>query len=144
MALWLAGRHRLPRDSPLYSPKALPLHAVVALAGIPDLIEGVRRDVCFGACLDIVGGSPEEVPDRYRVASPVELLPFGIPQQHIVGEHDPVVPPDYLRKYVAAAEQHDDVWLEELPEAGHFELILPTTHAWAVVRDTVLGQAQVG
>ena len=137
LALWLAGRHRFPVESLFFSPNPMPIHGVVALAGIPDLIEGVKRNICFGACREIVGGSPEEVPDRYKSASPAAFLPLGIPQRHIIGSLDQVIPIDYIRKYVKVDSQGDDVSLKVVPDAGHFELVVPANPAWPVVRAAV-------
>jgi acetyl esterase/lipase len=138
LALWLAGRHRLSVASPLFSADALPVHGVVSLAGIPDLAEGVKRNICSGACQELVGGLPEEVPHRYRQASPIALLPLGVPQWHLIGLLDQVVPVDYVQRYVAIAGQHDEEHLDLLPDVGHYELILPTTTAWTAVRHAVL------
>jgi acetyl esterase/lipase len=138
LALWLAGRQHLPADSPLWVAKAVPVRGVVSLAGIPDLVEGVKRQICRGACQELVGGVPDEVPQRYQHASPIALLPLGVPQWHLVGVHDPLVPADYVQQYVAVARQHDAVYLDLLPDAGHFELVVPTTVAWPAVRHAVL------
>jgi pimeloyl-ACP methyl ester carboxylesterase len=78
------------------------------------------------------------VPQRYRQASPIELLPFGVPQWHLVGRLDRFVPVDYVQRYVAVAERHDEVYLELLPDVGHYELIVPSTSAWSAVRRAVL------
>jgi pimeloyl-ACP methyl ester carboxylesterase len=138
LALWLAGRHRLPEDSQLFAHEILPVQGVLSLAGIPDLVEGARRNICGGACREIVGGSPEAVPERYLQASPMALLPLGAPQWHIVGREDQTVPSDYVQQYVAVASQQDEVRLEIIPDAGHFEPILPTSSAWPFVRHAVL------
>ena len=50
LALWLAGRHHLENNSLLYSTKVLNFKAVISLAGIPDLEEAVRKNICGGAC----------------------------------------------------------------------------------------------
>lgn len=138
LALWLAGRHRLKAGDTLFSADPLPVRGVLSLAGIPDLAEGVRREICGGACRELVGGLPEEVPHRYRQASPVALLPLGVPQWHLIGTLDRVVPVDYLEQYVAAAGRHDRVHLDLLPETGHYELIAPAAAAWSAVRHALL------
>ena len=138
LALWLAGRHRLPSASPLFSADALPVHGVVSLAGIADLEEGAKRDICDGACRELVGGLPEEVPDRYRQASPLALLPLGVPQWHVIGLLDRVVPADYIERYVAIAGLHDEVHLDLLPDAGHYELLVSAAPARPTVRHAVL------
>jgi hypothetical protein len=56
----------------------------------------------------------------------------------LVGTEDERVPAAYIQQYVAVAAHHGEVHLELLPEAGHFEVIVPTTAAWAAVRHAVL------
>lgn len=137
LALWLAGRHRLPTDSLLYTTEPLPLGGVVCLAGNSDLVELAKREPGGGACQELMGGSPETVPQRYRQASPRELLPLGVTQWHIVGSTDLMVSVDTVRRYVTFAAQYDKVQLDILPDVGHFELVTPTTPAWPAVRHAV-------
>jgi acetyl esterase/lipase len=138
LALWLAGRHQLPAASPLFVDDPLPVRGVVALAAIPDLAAGARWNLCGTACVDLMGGPPDEVPDRYRQASPVELLPLGVPQWHLVGGHDEVVPPAFLEAHVAVAKQGDPVRLEILPRAAHFEVVFPGADSWPSVQNAIL------
>jgi acetyl esterase/lipase len=138
LALWAGGRHRLPGYSPLYKSHPLPVIGIVSLAGIPDLAAAVRWDLCQGACAELLGGTPDERPERYQQASPVELLPLGAPQRHIVGSHDASVPSEYLEAHVALARQSDDVHLDVIPSAGHFEPVIPDSVAWPTVRNVVL------
>lgn len=137
LALWLAGRHRLPVDSALYTAAPLPLAGVVSLAGVSDLVDEFNRQMCGGAVQELVGGSPEAELQRYRQASPKELLPLGVPQWQIVGRYDQIVPVDHVQQYVTVAAQYDSVQLDILPDVGHFELGAPTTPAWVAVRHAV-------
>src|SRR5262249_60494501 len=138
LALWLAGRYRLPDTSRLHVAEGIRIHGVVSLAGIPDLIAGVQWNICRGACHAVVGGLPEAVPQRYQQASPHALLPLGVPQWHLVGTEDERVPAAYIQHYVEAASHHDEGHLELLPGAGHFEVMVPTTAAWPAGRHAVL------
>jgi len=139
LALWLAARRRLAPDSGLHAPDPLPLRGVLALAALADLAEGERRGLCGGAIGELVAGAPA---DPYAQASPAALLPFGVPQRHIVGSDDAIVPPDYLRAYVAKSRAAgDDASLVELPGAGHFEPVYPSGPAWIAARGAVLALA---
>ncbi|MBX0326569.1 alpha/beta hydrolase [Oscillochloris sp. ZM17-4] len=139
LALWLAARQRLPEDSPLARPDPLPIAGVLALAGLVDLAEGAARGLCGGACLELVGGQGESLRARYAEASPAALHPLAVRQRHIVGAEDTIVPPDYLQACVGrAAATGDDVRLEVLPDAGHFELVTPDSHAWPHVRQAIV------
>lgn len=142
LALWLAGRHRLPPTSPIASAAPLPVCGVVSLAGIANLVEGVERNICFGKCQALMGGLPGEVPERYQHASPQQLLPLGVPHRHLVGLRDPFVPVDYLERFVTVAQEYDEVSLRLLPEAGHFEMLVPATPAFSAVRQAVLATVQ--
>jgi acetyl esterase/lipase len=135
---WLAARPRLPKESVLYSDDPLPLRGVVPLAGVMDL----RRDLDGGICAKVtgrlMGGTPAEVPDRYQQGSPIELLPFGLPQRSIIGDKDQTKLVEMVRHYTEAAKDAgDDATLAVLEGAGHFELTTPGSSAWPVVRDAV-------
>src|SRR5919204_146950 len=62
-----------------------------------------RRGAGDGAVDALLGGSPEQVPDRYAAASPIALLPLG--QRHVLvhGTHDSVVPYEDSVAYVEAS-----------------------------------------
>jgi acetyl esterase/lipase len=138
LALWLAGRHRLGGEDALCGAAPLPLVGVVALAGIPDLATYASPAGCGSAVAPLLGGEPSEVPDRLRRASPIELAPLGVPQVLIVGELDTIVPSEQAERYAAVAgPAGDQVVVREIPEAGHFELVVPEGEAWSTVRDAV-------
>ena len=116
LALWLAAQH------------CIPLSGVVSLAGVTDLRQAWRLGLGRGAVAEFLGGSPEEVPERYDRASPIELLPLGVPQRLLHGDLDDTVPLGMSRDYQAAAQaKGDDAVLLALAGAGHFELIDPRT-----------------
>jgi acetyl esterase/lipase len=138
LALWLAGRSRLTETSDLFMYDSLPIHGVVSLAGIVDLIGGEAQNMCGDAQLLMMGGTVDAVPDRYQQASPMELLPLSVRQLHLIGERDTEIL-DNVRPYIAAAQTAGDmVELVTIPDAGHFEIVTPTTPAWRKVRETAL------
>lgn len=122
LALWLANQG------------AVPLRGVVPLAPVADLRRAWELKLSSNVTEDFLGGSPEKVPERYRAASPVELVPLGVRQRVFHGDRDDVVPPAMSRAYVAAARKSgDDCTLTEPEGVGHFELIDPRTAAWGQV-----------
>lgn len=136
LALWLAARAQLPADSPLYRPDPLPLRGVLGLAPITDLAAyriGPAGS-CHSAVEPLLGGTPEEQPARYAQASPLALLPLGVPQQLVQGARDPIVAADSVAAYARAAQaQGDTVALHTVDAAGHFELVAPGSVAWPVI-----------
>jgi acetyl esterase/lipase len=138
LALWLAARHRLAPDSPLRGPKPLRLRGVVSLAGVLDLRAGAEGEVCGDSIPRLLGGPPVERADRIAQASPIELLPLGVPQRLVCGALDTLVPNELSRRYQAAARAKGDaVALEVVDGAGHFELVDPASRAWPAVREAV-------
>jgi len=141
LALWAGARHRVTKDSQLHSENPLRPVGVVSLAGPADLRDMVERTeaVCGGDVIHtLLGGSFEEVPDRYRNASPVSLLPNGVKQIVIHGSDDPAVPPELGQAYVEAGKlQGETIGFFVIPKASHFELIAPWTSSWPIVEASV-------
>jgi acetyl esterase/lipase len=139
LALWTAGRARIPAGDPLYRPDPLPVRAVVGLAAVSDLRLAWRLDLSDGVVEDFLGGAPESVPARYAVASPAELLPLGVPQTLVHGTADADVPFLLSESYQAAAHAAGEVvTLVSLPGVEHFALIDPQSRAWPAVRAAIL------
>lgn len=137
LALWLAARKILPKDSPVYSLDPLPLRGVVSLAGITDL----RRvgTACDSIVPQLMGGSANDKTAIYDHASPIELLPLGIPSAIVQGASDSIIPLAMAKDYADAAKKKgDDAKLVVIEKAGHFEIVDPKSFAWEAVREEVL------
>lgn len=142
LALWVAARHRLPATSPLHSAVApLAVRGVVDLAGPPSLASFYAPDTaaCGEGVGELLGAAPDRVPDRVHDGSPSALVPLGVPQAWLSGVDDHIVPSTtQLAPFVDAARRAGDrVTLTVIPHASHFELISPTTPAFAQVRAAV-------
>ena len=134
LALWLAAS----LDYPLRG-RALPLRGVVSLAGVADLRRAWELQLGDGVVGQFLGASPEEAPERYAQASPIERLPLGVPSRLICGTEDDVVPIEISRRFVeAAARCGEDARLVPLAGAGHFEPVDPRTPEWPIVDRIVL------
>lgn len=145
LALWLAARPRLPADSPLHRTSALPVKAVVGLAPITDLAHYRigPPDSCHASVDPLLGGSPEQQPQRYAQTSPRALLPLGVPQILVQGAQDPIVPAAGVADYADAARAAGDtVQLLRIEGAGHFDPAAPDTATWPALREAL--QAALG
>jgi acetyl esterase/lipase len=130
LALWAAGRHRLPSWSPLHWAAPQPMAGVVDLAGIPNLKTDTET-ACGAAVLAKVTGPPSRArPDVYADTSPSELLPLGVRQVVIHGAQDDTVPPAVGQAYVAAARAAGDHVEFRSPPGGHVEEVTPGQPAW--------------
>jgi len=136
LAAWAAARPGRPADAPGASP-GVAVTAVIAQAGVLDLRAGVDAGLGNGAIGDFLGGSPDEVPDRYDAASPIERVPLGVPVRCVHGRGDDIVPVDQSERYVAAATAAgDDAVLVEV-DGDHFAVIDVTSQAWATTVELV-------
>jgi alpha-beta hydrolase superfamily lysophospholipase len=111
----------------------------VSLAGVADLRVAAGEGVLVDAVVALLGGRPDEVPDRYAVASPAALVPIGLPVSLVHGTADDVVPLANAEAYVAAAEAAGDpAELVAVDGAGHDAVIDPDHPAW----DAALGRLE--
>ena len=130
LGLWACARRRVDRFRPA---RVVPGFAV-SLAGVCDLTEAARQRLSDGAVIELLGGTPDERPDRYRAACPTLLLPLGVPQLVVHGTDDVHVPFPFGPRYAAAASAAGDACeLVVLPGVDHFALVDPASAAWATV-----------
>ena len=105
----------------------------IAQAGVVDLEEASRLGLSNNAAAELLGGSPEQVPERYTAASPAARLPLRIPQLLVHGTRDDIVPPSMSRAYrdraVAAGDEVDLVETDE----GHMDCLDPRSASWAAI-----------
>jgi acetyl esterase/lipase len=143
LALWIAGRKNLPKDHPLHPKKPVPLRGVVSIAGITDLRK--TGSACDDAIEKLIGGKAEDQALRYNQASPVDLLPLGVKQIIVHGEVDKTVPLSMATEYAEAAKKRgDDVKLEVIEKAAHFEVVDPKSFAWSTAQEAMLSLLKTG
>ena len=135
LALWAASRDKLPSGSPLRMTNPLKIGAVISLAGIGDLAgQGeIFALPCGDDTIDrLVDSAHRKQP--FADTSPAELLPTGIKVVMVHGVFDAVLPPytgrDYALKVRKAGDRAEVV---TIPDAAHFDVVIPTTAAWKVV-----------
>jgi acetyl esterase/lipase len=138
LAAWLAARSRLAADNPLYMAQPIPVASVVSLAGVLDLRRAYLLRLSNGIVRRLLGGTPEQYPERYAAASPMDLLPLGVPQILIHGTEDSSVPYDFSASYQEAARaKGDNAQLITQQGAGHFEMVDPRSNEWRDVLHAV-------
>ncbi|WP_433027719.1 alpha/beta hydrolase family protein [Actinomycetospora sp. CA-053990] len=118
-------------------PRVRPV-GTVSQAGVLDLVAGADQGLGGGAVVDLLGGTPATVADRYALASPAALVPAAGPVVCVHGDADTIVPLDQSQRYVAAAEAaRGNARLRVVPGADHFAVIDPAQPAWTAVRAEV-------
>ncbi|CCH28813.1 hypothetical protein BN6_14890 [Saccharothrix espanaensis DSM 44229] len=122
LAVWAAARH----------PRVL---GAVAQAGVLDFLAHPQVTRRAG---ELLGGTPDEVPERYADASPAALLPIAKPLVLVHGEDDEDVPVEQSIGFAEAAGAE----LVVLPGVSHLDLITPGTSAWVTCRSAALRLAR--
>lgn len=137
LAVWLASRPELPDDAPGAGPRLVPT-GVVSQAGVLALREAAEERLGGGSTQRFLGGTPDEVPDRYDIASPVARVPIGVPVVAVHGADDRVVPPSQSQRFVdAARDVGDDAELVLVDGEGHFAHLDPGSEVWAAAVDAI-------
>jgi dipeptidyl aminopeptidase/acylaminoacyl peptidase len=128
----------LPADAPGGRPEVA-VTAVVSQAGVVDLRTAARTGVGGTAVPDLLGGGPDDVPERYRVADPIAQVPLDAPVLCVHPRADDSVPFAQSRAYVAAATRAGGAAkLHDVP-GDHFAVIDVHDPAWTYVRDALPG-----
>jgi acetyl esterase/lipase len=145
LALWASSRHNLPPGAPGYregGPRVR-LRRAIALAGVCDLGDGYRR-WNGGAVHALMGGAPEDLPDRYAAGDPIRLLPLGMPVLLVHGTEDETVSIELSRNYqravIAAGGEGELVEIAGAP-GGHRAHLDPRGEAWRAVVQRLGGGA---
>lgn len=128
LALWAALRDRLPHVAPGWTASPPRIAGVLALAAVTDLGLAHRLGSGRGAVSELLGGGPDDVPDRYAAADPSVLGAASTRVVLVHGDQDEVVPVGMSRQYHVAFGAD----LIEVP-GGHFDLIDPRSTAWPLV-----------
>jgi acetyl esterase/lipase len=135
LALWLASRHRLPPGAPgVPSVDVSRPRLCVAQAPVAALAQAARERIGSGAVDALLGGGPDDVPDRYAIADPIALLPSRVRTVLIHGSADADVPFSQSETYLAAATAAGSESTLEVYAGGHFEHLDPTSAAVDVLR----------
>ncbi|WP_240505216.1 alpha/beta hydrolase family protein [Nocardia mangyaensis] len=135
LAAWAAG-HRPPPDHHQHS--GVRIRSLTLMAAVLDLDYAVTngRDRFV---TDLLGGRPDQVPERYHYASPIHHLPVETEITALHGDQDRVVAPAQSRRYVEAVHAAGaPAELRILPGTGHGEFADARSAAWQAARGTIL------
>ena len=145
LAFWLAGRPHIPGSSVLRNPQPyLPIRGVVGLAGAVDLeLTITLADGAFAhdraEVENLMGGSPDQFPERYVAGDPGALRPLNVPQFLIQGTADDQIPAELPARWAQRGlNQQESVQVTMLGGADHSDVVDPESSASPVVRSVLL------
>jgi acetyl esterase/lipase len=130
LGVWAAGRALLPAGAPGAGVRVA-VTGVVSQAGVLALADCARDRLDVDAAVSLMGGGPGELPEAYRLADPMALLPAPANVVCLHSRRDQRVPYSYSERYLAAsAAAGGTVRLVET-SGDHFSLIDPVSRDWA-------------
>jgi acetyl esterase/lipase len=116
----------------LTAPDPTSVQRAVALAPVADLARAYADRLDGDAVGALLGGGPDDVPDRYAATDLARLL-GGLDHPPITVLHGA----DDDRVPVAHSQELPGVTYTELPSTGHFDLIDPLAATWPRVLDAI-------
>ncbi len=141
LALWLAGRNKLPPTSSLYKKDPLVLQTVIALGGVPDLkmFRKHGEKICNGDVVGkLLGNNEELIEKHYADASPINLLPITTRQILIYGADDQVVPFTFGKQYTQKAKRlGSPAKLIQIKHGAHHEYNVPNSVTWPIILSVI-------
>ncbi len=138
LAVWAAGRAKLPPGAPGAAPRVT-LRAAVSQAGVLALADCALDGVGGTAATDLMGGLPAALPSAYRLADPIAAVPVPATVLCLHSRADDEVPFSYSERYVAAAARAGGAASLHETHGDHYTLIDPATPDWAIVADALPG-----
>jgi acetyl esterase/lipase len=111
----------------------------ISLAGVLDLRRAWELHLSNDAVVEFLGGSPNEVPEHYREASPAEQAIAQASQLVVHGTEDDAVPYEIGQRYVERKKKNGEhAELITLPKTGHFEIVDPGSTIWPKIQELFL------
>jgi acetyl esterase/lipase len=111
----------------------------VSLAGVLDLGRAWELHLSNDATAEFLGGSPQQVSEHYREASPAEQKIKAV-QRLVHGTADADVPYEISKTYAERKQKSgEQVELLTLPNIGHFEIVDPQSSVWNQVQRVFTG-----
>lgn len=147
LAAWAATRRTLPAGAPGVTwpagggPTMVP-RAFVSLAGVLDMRTSSRLNDHVRKALD---GMPDQVPERYALANPIQRIDPLMPSVAIHGTKDTIVPARESVDFVAAARALGaPSLLVQLDGANHGTPVTVRSPYWPTILDTIVRLSRDG
>jgi predicted alpha/beta hydrolase family esterase len=109
----------------------------VSQGGVLDLATGAGGRVGRGAIVDLLGGQPDAVRQRYALADPMQRLPLDVPVVCVHSQQDAQVPFAQSVAYVSAATAAGSAARLVETQGDHFTLIEVDHPDWATAVEAI-------
>ncbi|GAC67659.1 hypothetical protein GS4_08_02440 [Gordonia soli NBRC 108243] len=106
LAMWSGTRNELNPNEVGANPKFRPTR-VVSLAGPLDMVYAAHHG--NDRIVTVLGGTPEQVPQRYASVDPIQNIDPTMPVIAVHGNKDTLVPPILSERYIDAVERRKGI-----------------------------------
>lgn len=135
LAMWAGTRHAL-RDDELGSKPAFRPTRVVSIAGPLDMTFAATHG--DDRIVTALGGTPSQVPDRYRSVDPIQNIDPDTPVVAIHGTADKTVSPENSERYIRAVKAANGIGGLLLVEGeDHVSLLDENSPSYRLVVDAI-------
>jgi len=133
LCAWAASRTpSTPGGAPLVRARG-----AISLAGVLDLTRAGDDPAVIEIVSSFVGGRPAEVPERYAVADPAQLVPASCPVWAVRGDNDEDIPPIQSSGYVATAKAAGGTAEEVVVPADHNSIVDPDAPSFPTIEKLI-------
>ncbi|WP_245551720.1 alpha/beta hydrolase family protein [Gordonia hirsuta] len=135
LSMWAGTRHNLKDNEVGAKPKFRPSQ-VISISGPVDMVTAVEMG--DKAIVGALGGTPDDIPERYAMVDPIQNIDPSIPTIAINGDADRTVPAVLGQNYVAAAKKRGGrSTFVMIPGANHVSLVTPNNPQFMTVLETI-------
>jgi pimeloyl-ACP methyl ester carboxylesterase len=140
LAMWAGTRNAL-NDNEVGARPAFRPTSVISLAGPLDMRSAVRLG--DDRIVTALGGTPEQVPDRYASVDPIQNIDPTIPTIAVAGANDTTVPPVVSESYIDAVKKAggQDARFVLLPGTDHSGIVDPAAATFVRVLEIISREA---
>lgn len=139
LATWSGTRRDKPGEV-TSGPKFRPTR-VVSLAGPLDMVYAAEHG--NDRIVTVLGGTPDQVPDRYAAVDPIQNIDPTMPVVAIHGDQDTLVPAVLSQRYIAEVKRRNGIGdLVIVRGEDHGSLINPSSPAHEQILDIITDSSQ--
>ena len=141
LAMWAGTRNQLNANEVGHSPKFRPTR-VVSLAGPLDMVYAANHG--NDRIVTVLGGTPQEVPDRYASVDPLQNIDPTMPVVAIHGTADTLVPPILSERYIKEVDRRDGIGdLVMLKGEDHVSIVSSNSPEYGNILDIITDSSQM-
>lgn len=135
LAMWAGTRHALDDDEVGSDPRFRPTR-VISLAGPLDMTFAATHG--DDRIVTVLGGPPDQVPDRYTSVDPIQNIDPSTPVIAVHGTADTMVSPENSERYISEAKRLDGIGgIELLDGEDHVSLVSADSANYGRILDLI-------